>query len=43
MKSAGAFIVKFKSSEEKRTKDLKLDDTMFASADDDVVEIVHEL
>ena len=43
LKSAGAFILKFKSSEEKRSKDLKLDDTREASADDDVVGIFHEL
>ena len=43
LKSAGAFILKFKTSEEKRSKDLKLDDTREASADDDVVGIFHEL
>ena len=43
LKSAGAFILTFKSSEEKRTKDLKLDGTRMASADDNVVGIFDEL
>ena len=43
LKSAGAFILTFDSAEDKMTKDLKLDDSKEVAADDDVMEIFHEL
>ena len=43
LKSAGAFILTFKSSEEKDRMDLKLDNTKEAAADDQVMGIFNEL
>lgn len=43
LKSAGAFVLTFKTAEEKNTKDLKLDTTKEAAADDDVMGIYQEL
>jgi len=43
LKSAGAFILTFSSAEDKTAKDLKLDDSKEVAADDDVMEIFHEL
>ena len=42
LKSAGAFILTFKSSEEKDRMDLKLDNTKEAAADDQVMGIFNE-
>ena len=42
LKSAGAFILTFKSSEEKNAMDLKLDTSKEAAADDQVMGIFNE-
>ena len=43
LKSAGAFILTFASAAEKMAKDLKLEGSIEAAADDEVMGIFHEL